>query len=392
MKSQKFIIYSTLLLDMIGIAVMIPAFPELKHFYWINDFQVTLGLTIYSLFAFLAAPLLWQISDKVGRKKSLARCVFGTFLSYAVLLITKQYRLFLVSRAINGVTGWNISILQAILADISPTKEERAKNFWLMGALFGLWFIIWPLIWALILRFGDGVQSIFAFGAIFSILEFILIYFYFKNTNKLDTTRELQYNSFNIMHKYFKKPDIRNLLLSLWLLGVGLFTINSSQWLYMQNLFGTTWEQYGYYLAIAWIASALNLGLLIPKFWLKKFTPRRIIVFAHIMLIVWYTLVWISQNLYLFLWFFYITLILGNLYMPVYNIEIMSKAKPNELGEISGMLWWLQSLFMFVWPLVGWILLNFHINIFIGAVVCIAISFVVVGTYFRNNHSARGSE
>lgn len=389
MKYQKLIIYSTLLLDMIWIAVMIPAFPELKAYYGIWDLQVTMWLTIYSLFAFLAAPLLWQISDKVGRKKSLARCVLGTFLSYAVLLITKQYRIFLLSRAINGITGGNISILQAILADISPTKEERAKNFWLMGALFWLGFIIWPLFGALILRFGNGVNSIFAFGAIFSLIEFLLIYFFFKNTNKLDHERKLQYNSFNIMAKYFKKPDIRNLLISLGLLGVGLFTINSSQWLYMQNLFGTTGEQYGYYLSIAWVMSALNLWLLIPKFWLKRFSPRRIILFAHAMLIIGYILVWLSQNLYLFLWLFYITLILGNLYMPVYNIEIMSKAKPNELGEISGMLGGLQSLFMFVWPLVGWILLNFHINIFIWAVICIVISLAVVGTYFRNNHSER---
>ena len=42
MTSQKFIIFSTLLLDIIGIAVMIPAFPELKAYYGINDFQVTM--------------------------------------------------------------------------------------------------------------------------------------------------------------------------------------------------------------------------------------------------------------------------------------------------------------------------------------------------------------
>ena len=104
MKLQKTIIFSTLLLDIIGIAIMIPAFPELKAYYGIGDFQVTLGLTIYSLFAFLSAPLLGQISDKIGRKKSLVRCVFGTMISYIVLLVTKQYRVFLLSRVINGIT------------------------------------------------------------------------------------------------------------------------------------------------------------------------------------------------------------------------------------------------------------------------------------------------
>ena len=55
---QKIIIYGGLLLDVIGIAVLIPAFPDLKEYYGIGDFQVTLGLTIYSLFAFIAAPIM----------------------------------------------------------------------------------------------------------------------------------------------------------------------------------------------------------------------------------------------------------------------------------------------------------------------------------------------
>jgi DHA1 family tetracycline resistance protein-like MFS transporter len=104
MNLQKTIVFSTLFLDIIGIAIIIPAFPELKAYYGIGDLQVTLGLTIYSLFAFLAAPLLGQLSDKFGRKTPLAICVAGTIASYLVLLITQQYRVFLLSRVINGIT------------------------------------------------------------------------------------------------------------------------------------------------------------------------------------------------------------------------------------------------------------------------------------------------
>jgi MFS transporter, DHA1 family, tetracycline resistance protein len=369
------------LLDIIWIAVIIPAFPELKAYYGINDFQVTLWLTIYSLFAFLSAPLLGQISDKIGRKKSLVRCVFGTFLSYLVLLITKQYRIFLLSRIINGITWGNVSILQAILTDISPDKETKAKNFWLMGAIFWLWFIIGPVIGALILRFGN-VSTIFAFGALFALLEVILIAVKFNNTNVLDTAKKLTYNSFTVMWKYLKKPELRNFIVSLGLLGIGTFTINASQSLYMNNLFGTTGEHYGYFLAIIWVLSALNLWLIVPKFWLKRFTPRQVIMVSHITLIIWYILIWLSQNFTLFVAFFYVTMILWNIYMPVYNIEIMSKAKLNEIWEISWMLGWRQSMVMFIWPLIWWILLNYHINIFIGAVICFVLSLAVMSRYF----------
>jgi len=59
-------------------------------------------------------------------------------LSYLVLLLTQNYWIFLISRIINGITGGNIAILQAILTDISPDTETKNKNYGLMGAFFGL--------------------------------------------------------------------------------------------------------------------------------------------------------------------------------------------------------------------------------------------------------------
>lgn len=148
---QKSIIFITLLIEVLGISIIIPAFPELKIYYGISDFEVTLGLTIYSLFAFLSAPLLGQRSDKIGRKTSLLRCIAGTSASYFLMLIQPRFWLFLLARAINGVTGGNISIIQAILTDISPDSKTKAKNFGLLGAFFGLGFIIGPVLGSLLL-------------------------------------------------------------------------------------------------------------------------------------------------------------------------------------------------------------------------------------------------
>jgi MFS family permease len=44
---------------------------------------------------------------------------------------------------IDGITGGNIATAQACIADISA-PEDRAKNFGLIGAAFGLGFIIGP--------------------------------------------------------------------------------------------------------------------------------------------------------------------------------------------------------------------------------------------------------
>jgi hypothetical protein len=100
---------------------------------------------------------------------------------------------------------------------------------------------------AVLLKFG-GVHGIFWAGTIFALIEIILIAVQFKNTNTADNDKHLDYNSFTIMIKYFKKDHIRQLLVSLALLGIGGFIVNASMGLYMQGLFGTAGSQYGLYL------------------------------------------------------------------------------------------------------------------------------------------------
>lgn len=134
-----------------------------------------------------------------------------------LLLLSQQYWIFLLSRVINGITGGNIAILQAILTDISPNKEEKSKNFGLMGALFGVGFIIGPLIGALLLKFGT-IETMFWFGAIFASIEVLLLMIHFKSEYIPDRQKELVYNSFQTIIKYARQPMMGKWLGSLVLL------------------------------------------------------------------------------------------------------------------------------------------------------------------------------
>ena len=50
-----------------------------------------------------------------------------------------------LSRIIDGITGGNVSIANAYIADVSK-PEDRAKTFGLLGAAFGMGFILGPAI------------------------------------------------------------------------------------------------------------------------------------------------------------------------------------------------------------------------------------------------------
>ena len=52
-----------------------------------------------------------------------------------------------VSRAVYGIGGGNMSVIQSAIADISDAKS-RTKNFGLIGVAFGIGFIVGPALGA----------------------------------------------------------------------------------------------------------------------------------------------------------------------------------------------------------------------------------------------------
>ncbi|MDE1861189.1 MAG: MFS transporter [Candidatus Micrarchaeota archaeon] len=154
------IIFLVVVVDLIGFGILIPVIPQLlanpnSSYYLLRGSSPGMGYfllgvltAVYPIMQFLAAPILGQLSDRYGRKKLLAISVFGTFLSYllfAIGIVIANLPLLFVSRAIDGLTGGNISIAQAAMADITK-PENRAKNFGLIGAAFGLGFILGPFL------------------------------------------------------------------------------------------------------------------------------------------------------------------------------------------------------------------------------------------------------
>jgi MFS transporter, DHA1 family, tetracycline resistance protein len=152
------IVFFTIFLDVLGVGILIPVLPQLIFTifqpagYSMNESLILLGwLTgIFPLMQFLATPILGQLSDRFGRKKVLGFSLAGTALGYvlfAIGIITKNIPLLFASRALDGITGGNISVARAVVADVS-TPEHRTRNFGLIGACFGIGFVAGPYLGA----------------------------------------------------------------------------------------------------------------------------------------------------------------------------------------------------------------------------------------------------
>ncbi|NIT55343.1 MAG: MFS transporter, partial [Aliifodinibius sp.] len=109
----------------------------------------TIGAT-YSFFQLIGAPILGRWSDKFGRKKILLLSQAGTFLAWilfiialripstalaqvdssilGVFILTIPLLILFVARALDGLTGGNVSVANAYLADVT-TEKYRKSNF-----------------------------------------------------------------------------------------------------------------------------------------------------------------------------------------------------------------------------------------------------------------------
>jgi len=159
------IIIFTVFIDLIGFSIVLPILAPLLALLQSSsilpdrpfDFRViVLGFLIasYAIAQFLATPIIGQLSDRYGRKPLLAISLIGTLIArimFIVGIVQANIVILFLSRIVDGITGGNISVAQSSIADITAPKD-RAKNFGLIGAAFGLGFVLGPFIGG---RLGD---------------------------------------------------------------------------------------------------------------------------------------------------------------------------------------------------------------------------------------------
>lgn len=164
------VVFISLLLDLISFTFILPLFPKLIEFYrdleasspnqntllatvlrglnsYKNSFSrpidsrydvVLLGGALGSLFSLLqalASPVIGILSDKYGRRKALLVSLAGNILSVLCWVMATDFRTFLLSRIIGGISEGNVQLATSMATDISDEKQ-RGSTMALVGACF----------------------------------------------------------------------------------------------------------------------------------------------------------------------------------------------------------------------------------------------------------------
>ncbi|MDO8600058.1 MAG: MFS transporter [bacterium] len=263
------ILFVTLLIDTVGIGMIIPIIPIiftdpnspsfLLHGYSQSGQYFIAGIltALFGLMQFIASPILGELSDVYGRKRLLTLGV--GVLAFSQLLFgfgveIASLGLLFFSRAVAGFAGANISIAQASIADVT-LPQDRAKNFGLIGAAFGVGFILGPLLGGWIAHVTGDAASPFWLAGIFGIINVLFISFFLPETHTEKTERR-SFTFLRGIHNIvaaFRDVDARPVYLTSFLYASGFVFFTSFIGILLVSRFALSEASVGTYFGVAGI-------------------------------------------------------------------------------------------------------------------------------------------
>ena len=346
----------TVVIDAMGIGLIMPVMPDL-----LQELQGEASLAkaaiwggilsaSFAVMQFLFGPAVGNLSDRYGRKPILLASLLIVAIDYVVMGFTGSIWVLLIARIIAGIASATQSTATAYIADISNPKE-KAQNFGLVGAAFGLGFILGPLFGGLLSEF--GARAPFFAAAILAFANFLFGAIILSETVTDRIRRALEWrriNPFGAFREVGKLPMGASLL-SAFLFHNLAFYAYPAVWAYFTiERFGWSPFQVGISLAV------FGLGLVIVQgFLIRRIIPAigewRSLIVGLLIGIVGNVLVAFAWEG----WMIYTLIVLTSLsFLTTPSLQgIMSKATPDDAqGELQGVLTSTGAVSTIIGPLV----------------------------------------
>lgn len=162
-----FPLYTVTFIGTLGFGIILTFLVFLVTEYGGNALVYGLLASTYPAFQLIGAPILGRWSDIHGRKKILLLSQIGTLVAWIIFLaalflpvtalidvnseilgvftITLPLLAMFFARALDGLTGGNVSVANAYLADLT-SEEDRNKNYGRMSVASNLGYVVGPAL------------------------------------------------------------------------------------------------------------------------------------------------------------------------------------------------------------------------------------------------------
>ncbi len=156
-------LFSVVIIDLIGFGIMIPVLPFYAREFGASATTLGFLFTIYAAAQFLCAPAWGRLSDRIGRRRVMLMTIAGTALALLGLGLARSLAWLFVARAVGGAFAANIGVASAYITDVT-SEQERTRWMGMLGACFGVGFVLGPAIGGALAPFGFAIPMFAAAG------------------------------------------------------------------------------------------------------------------------------------------------------------------------------------------------------------------------------------
>lgn len=352
-KTSLSFIFATILLDCLGVGIIIPTLPDVVRRLTadpsaVNDYYGYF-ISSYAVMQFFASPVLGSLSDRFGRRPVLLVSLAGTALDYLMMAFAPNLILLFIGRMISGLSGASFTVATSYIADVSD-DSNRAANFGLIGAAFGIGFIIGPMLGGFLGQWGPTFPFIGA--AILNLLNFAFGLFVLPESLPPESRRPFGATGLNpfLSLKKVLRPSPILILIGAYGLQMLSSQVHPSIWvLYTEHRFEWTPFHVGLSLAFVGLTAVIVQGylarLLIPR--LGEERALRVGIAVELTSYLLYALAFQG-------WMVYVIMTYGafaGLAQPSLRSLISKDTPPSEQGELQGSLTSITSLMAIIAPL-----------------------------------------
>jgi DHA1 family tetracycline resistance protein-like MFS transporter len=345
----------TLFIDILGIGVIIPVLPELvKQFVGgsstIAGRYVGVIAASYALMQFVFAPILGALSDRFGRRPIILIALFGLGIDYLIQGLAPTIGWLFVGRLLAGVMGASFTTANAYIADVS-TAEDRARNYGLIGVVFGLGFIFGPALGGVL--GGIHLRLPFFVAAGLALVNWLYGFFILPESLAPEHRSDFSWrkaNPWSSIGSLKAYPLVAGLAVSFVLIALAQRGLENVWVLYTSYRFGWDERTNGLTLALVGVTAAIVQGGLVRPA-IKRFGERRCVVLGLAVSM----LAFLGYGLATRSWMMLAIIVggsLGGVAGPAIQSLVAGSVGPSDQGKVQGALTSLMSLTAIAAPLV----------------------------------------
>lgn len=378
------------LVNTLGFSVLIPVLPFVVEQYGGSDIIYGLILSSYSLFQFFGSPLLGKLSDTYGRRPLLLLSQCGTLLSWGVFglsyfvvgeFVGLHIALWIIffARMFDGITGGNVSVANAYLADTIPAKQ-RSVVFGYMGAVTGIGMIVGPAMGGYAASFSIDYLGTIILSATISLVTLLIMYFYLPESLPVADRTNVKWSVLikRLQPWVLWQESVNSQTLKyISMMRIGFAMAMSSYIsiiiLYMIDTFGFAEREIGFFLLFVGLFLIFNQAVLVKVF-IRWFGDLRTLILGQACMLFGFLTIGFVEKLWLFVICYYLLNLGLSLSFPLFKSLFLQHASSDAKGSILGFEESLAALVTSIMPLIAGTLYYYFAS---GAFVILSLSMVL---------------